>query len=142
MKSVILRWFVLGLAVWAAAVVVPGINFDDWQSLLIAALVLGVLNAFVKPVLNVLSLPFIVVTLGLFLLVINALMLLLAAWLVPGFHVAGFWSAVGGSVVISLISFFLGSPDRRGGSLVVNRVHTVSASPRRPPPGKGPIIDL
>ncbi len=143
MKSAILRWLVLALAVWAAATIVPGIHYDNWQSILIAALVLGVLNAFVKPVLRILSLPVIFLTLGFFLLVINALVLLLTAWLVRGFHVSGFWPAVGGSVVISIVSFFLGSPERRGGPIVVERVETVYATPgRRPPPGKGPIIDV
>lgn len=143
MKPAILRWIVLALAVWVAATIVPGISYDNWQSLLIAALVLGILNAFVKPALKLLSLPFIVVTLGLFLLVVNALVLLLAAWLVSGFHVAGFWSAVGGSLVVSIVSFFLGSPDRRSAQIVVDRVETVSAIPRRPPPpGKGSVIDV
>lgn len=142
MKSALLRWLVLALAVWAAAAVVPGIHYDDGQSLLIAALVLGILNAFVKPALRLLSLPFIVVTLGLFLLVINAVLLMLASWLVSGFHVTGFWSAVGGSLVISIVSFFLGSPERRDESIVVGRVDTVSSIPRRPPPGKGRIIDV
>ena len=133
---------VLALAVWAATAIVPGIRYDDGTSLLAAALVLGVLNAFVKPILNILSLPFVVLTLGLFLLVINAVLLLLAAWLVPGFHVAGFWSAAGGSLVISIVSFFLGSSDRRDSSIVVRRADTVSQIPRRPPPGRGPIIDV
>lgn len=142
MKPAILRWLVLALVVWAAAGLVPGIDYDDWQSLLIAALVLGILSAFVKPVLKFLSLPFIVITLGLFLLVVNALVLLLAAWLVPGFHVAGFWSAVGGSLVISIVSFFVGKPERHSETIVINRGQTVSAIPRRPPPGKGPVIDV
>lgn len=72
MKSGIFRWIVLALAVWIAAAIVPGIRYDDGQSLVLAALVLSVLNTFVKPVLNVLSLPFIVLTLGLFLLVVRA----------------------------------------------------------------------
>jgi putative membrane protein len=143
MKSAILRWIVLALAVWVAAAMVPGIHYDNWPSLLIAALVLSILNTFVKPALKILSLPFIFVTLGLFLLVINALVLMLTAWLVPGFYVSGFWSAAGGSLVISIVSFFLGSPDRRSEQIVVGRVETVSAIPRRPPPpGKGRIIDV
>ena len=142
MKAAILRWIVLAFAVWIAAAIVPGIQYDSGQSILIAALVLGVLNAFVKPALNILSLPFIVVTLGLFLLVINALLLMLAAWLVPGFHVAGFWSAVAGSLVVSIVSFFLGSSDRRDSGMVVTRVETISPIPRRPPAGKGPVIDV
>ncbi len=143
MKSALIRWIALALAVWVAATIVPGISYDNGQSILIAALVLGILNAFVKPALSVLSLPFIVVTLGLFLLVVNALVLMLTAWLVSGFHVAGFWPAVGGSVVISIVSFFLGSSGRGSSSIVIDRVETVSAIPRRsPPPGKGPVIDV
>ena len=131
----------LALAVWAAAAVVPGISYDDKQSLLIAALVLGVLNTFVKPVLKVLALPLIVLTLGLFLLVVNALVLLATAWLVPGFHVAGFWPAVGGSLVVSIVSFFLGAGNGRG-KIVVGRVEAGSQFVRRPPLGKGDIIDV
>ncbi len=84
----------------------------------------------------------IVVTLGLFPLVINALLMMLAVWLVPGFHVAGFWSAVAGSLVVSIVSFFLGSSDRRDGRMVVTRMEAISPIPRRPPPGKGPVIDV
>jgi putative membrane protein len=140
MKS-IFRWIVLALAVWVAAAVMPGIRYDNGQSLLIAALVLGVLNAFVKPALSILSLPFIVLTLGLFLLVINAILLLATAWLVPGFHVAGFWPAAGGSLVISVVSYFLGATNRRDGRIVIGRVETDGQFLRRPP-GKGPIIDV
>lgn len=132
----------LALAVWVAAAIVPGIRYDDGQSLLIAALVLSVLNTFVKPALSILSLPFIVLTLGLFLLVTNAIMLMATAWLVPGFHVAGFWPAVGGSLVISIVSFFLGSTNRRGGKIVIGRVETGNQFVRRPPLGKGNIIDV
>lgn len=132
----------LALAVWIAAAIVPGIRYDDAQSLLVAALVLSVLNTFVKPALNVLSLPFIVLTLGLFLLVVNALVLMATAWLVPGFHVAGFWPAVGGSLVISIVSFLLGSTNRRDGQMVIGRVESGSQFVQGPPPGKGDIIDV
>jgi putative membrane protein len=120
---------------------VPHIEYDDWRSLLIAALVLGVLNTVVRPILRLISLPFIILSFGLFLLVINALLLKLTAWLVPGFHVAGFWPAVGASVVISIVSMFLGysgGPRRR---IVVNDVNA-PPSDRTAPPGKGPIIDV
>ncbi|MCC6143390.1 MAG: phage holin family protein [Candidatus Hydrogenedentes bacterium] len=136
------RWIVLALAVWVAAAIVPGIQYDDGQSLLVAALVLSVLNTFVKPALHVLSLPFIVMTLGLFLLVVNALVLMATAWLVPGFHVAGFWPAVGGSLVISVVSFFLGATNRREGKIAIGRVDTGRPFRRGPPPGKGDIIDV
>jgi putative membrane protein len=140
MQRFLFNWLLLTVAVWIAAVVVPGIVYDDWFSLLVAALVLGILNASVKPVLQVLSLPFIVLTFGLFLLVINALLLRLTAWLVPGFRVPGFWPAVGGSLVISLVSMFLGYP--RPGRRSMERTDTMFSAPRRPPPGKGRVIDV
>jgi len=142
MISVIIRWIVLALAVWVAAAIVPGIRYDDGQSLLIAALVLSVLNTFVKPVLSILSLPFILLSLGLFLLVVNALLLMATAWLVKGFHVAGFWPAVGGSLVISVVSFLFGSTHRRDGKIVMGRFEGGDPFDRRPPPGKGDIIDI
>jgi len=102
------RWLILTLAVWTAACIVPGITYDHWQSLLIAALVLGILNVFVKPIILLISLPLIFVTFGFFLVLINALLLKATAWLVPGLHIASFWSALGGSLVISIVSLFFG----------------------------------
>lgn len=90
--------------------IVPGLNCDHWQTLVLASLVLGILNTFVKPILLLLSLPFIVVTFGLFLVFINAGLLEFTAWIVPKFHVAGFWSAMGGGLVISIVSIVLGYP--------------------------------
>jgi len=104
MRGFFIRSAMTTVAVLVAAHLVPGIAVDGWVSALGAALVLGVLNAAVRPLLLLLSLPFILFTLGLFIFVVNAALLALAAWLVPGFHVAGFWPAVLGSVVISLIS--------------------------------------
>ncbi|NLB60584.1 MAG: phage holin family protein [Lentisphaerae bacterium] len=130
------RWLILTVAVWVAAYIIPGITYDVWHSLLIAALVLGILNAFVKPVLMLISMPFIMITLGLFLILINALLLKLTAWLVPGLHIASFWSALAGGVVISLVSFFLGRPRPY--------LHARRVLPElrpSPPPG-GPIIDI
>ena len=139
--SILVRWMVLTLAVWVATRIVPGIAIDDWQSLLIAALVLGILNAFVRPILLLISLPLLVVTLGLFLIVINALLLLLTNKLVPGFHVAGFWPAVGGSLIISIVGLFFGATGRQKQQ---RRVVVDEPPPpkRGPPPGKGPIIDV
>ena len=139
MKHVVVRWLILTLAVWVATYIVPGLGYENWKSLVIAALVLGVLNAFVKPILQMLAIPFIILTLGFFLLVINALLLRLTGWLVPGFHVAGFWPAVGGSLVISIVSFFLGYSGHRR---IEVRRHGGPSSDARPPPGRGPIIDV
>ncbi len=104
MRGFLLRSLLTMLAVLATAHIIPGISVDGWLSALGAAIVLGILNAILRPLLLLLSLPFIIVTFGLFIFVINALLLGLASWLVPGFHVAGFWSAVFGSLVISIIS--------------------------------------
>ena len=140
MKTGLFRWLALTVAVWIAANIVRGIAYDNWRGLLIAALVLGILNTFVRPILRLFSLPFIILSFGLFLLVINALLLKLTAWLVPGFHVSGFWPAVGGSVVVSIVSMFLGysGPRQR---IVVNRMPVPPPGPDAPP-GKGPIIDV
>jgi Predicted membrane protein len=87
----------------------PDITVKSIWSALLAALVLGLVNTFVRPILMLLSLPLIVATLGLFLLVINALMLLLASALLPGFEVKGFFTAILGAALISLVSFILGA---------------------------------
>ena len=108
MLGTFVRWLILTLAVWMAAYVVPGITYDHWQNLLVAALVLGILNAFVKPIILLISLPLIFVTFGFFLVLINALLLKATAWLVPGLHVASFWSALGGSLVVIIVSLFFG----------------------------------
>jgi putative membrane protein len=80
---------------------------DDTQATIAAAVVLALVNTYLRPLIIVLTLPVNLVTLGLFTLVINAGMLKLVAWLIPGFHLEGFWTAVGGALVISLISFLL-----------------------------------
>lgn len=140
MRNAIIRWFVLTISVWVAAFVVPGIYYSSVQSLFIAALVLGVLNAFVKPVLTVLSFPFILVTLGLFMVLINTGLLLLTARLVKGFYVIGFWPAVGGALIISLVGLFMNRKERMQRA----RVFWQREESRRktPLPGEGPIIDI
>lgn len=90
---------------WLAQRFVPGIHFADTQSLVIAALVLGVVNAVVRPVVFFFTLPLTVVTLGLFLLVVNAAMIGLTAWLMDGFTVSGFWPALFASIVVGVISW-------------------------------------
>jgi len=102
----IVRWLVNTLALFLIVKLVPGFVWGgDWLTLAIAAAVLGLLNAIVRPVLFVLTLPITVVTLGLFLLVLNAIMLELTAWLVPGFDIDGFGWAIVGAVLLSIISF-------------------------------------
>ena len=141
MVSMLFRWMALTVAVWVAASIVPGVTYDRWQDVMVAALVLGILNALLKPLLQLVTLSVIIVTLGLFLFVINALLVVLTDRLVPGFHVAGFWSAVGASLVISVVSIFLGYSGRRPRRVAVNRPPP-PRTPAGPPPGKGPIIDV
>ena len=104
MLGVILRTLITGLGIWLAAYVVPGVSATSTGALIWAAIALGLINAFVRPVLVLLTLPFTIVTLGLFLLILNAGMLNLAGWFVDGFDVVGFWSAVFGAIVVSLVS--------------------------------------
>ena len=116
-------WLVTNaVALGAACVIFDGIGFtgssgwnevsDNIWPLLFVALILGIVNSFVSPVLKFLSIPFIIVTLGLFLLVINALMLLFTEWLAGlfdiDFHVDGFWTAVGGAIVITVVTWIVG----------------------------------
>lgn len=105
--TLILVWILNAVALLVVAYVLPGITVASFGSALIAALVLGLLNTLVKPVLILLTLPITVVTLGLFLLVLNALVFWFAGSILRGFHVEGFWWAVVGAVVYSLVSGFL-----------------------------------
>jgi putative membrane protein len=115
MQSFLTRWFCTTIAV-AAAVKLTGMHAETVWALATTALFLGIINALVRPVLLLLSLPFIVVTFGLFYLVINAILLEAAGGLVPGFHVGGFWNAFFGAIIVSLVSgclnlFFAGNQE-------------------------------
>ena len=111
-QRLLLRWLINGVALYVAAELVPGIQTDGgWQVFLLMALIFGLVNALVCPILKFLTCPLIMLTLGLFTLVINALMLQLACWLGRqfdlGFYVRNFWSAFLGALVISVVSFVL-----------------------------------
>jgi len=115
-RDFVLRWFITAFAVLVAAPIV-GIDYTGIGCLLGASLLLGIINAFVRPILLFLSIPLILVTLGLFILIINALMLKFVSEIVPCFRVHGFWNAVFGAIIISLVSwllsaFFRGSDGR------------------------------
>ena len=99
----IVRIIITALAVVIASYILPGVNVDGGLSAVLVAAVLSLLNAFVKPLLIILTIPITVITLGLFLLVINALMILAAAEIVHGFHVSGFWSALLFSIVLTIV---------------------------------------
>jgi putative membrane protein len=104
MLSFLLRWLFTTLAV-AVAVQLTGMESAGWGSLAGMALVLGIINAVLRPVLLLLSIPFIVFTLGFFILVVNALLFWFAGGLVPGFHVGGFWPAFFGSIIVSVVNW-------------------------------------
>jgi putative membrane protein len=108
-RRIIMRVLVTGIAVFLAVATVPGIEADSFSAGLAAVLVLTILNLVLRPVLFILTLPLIVFSLGLFLIVLNALLLELTAYLVKGFTVAGFWSAAGGALIISLVTTLLNS---------------------------------
>jgi putative membrane protein len=107
MKPFLVRWLVTTLAVFLTAHVIHGITYDSWGALICASLLLGIVNALVRPILLLLSLPLIVFTMGLFILVVNAFMLKLVSGVVWGFHVTGFWSAFFGSILIGFVSWIL-----------------------------------
>jgi putative membrane protein len=111
-----LRLLVVAFGLWLAAELVPGIEVQGLWTLLGAALLLGIVNAVVRPLLVILTLPITLLTLGLFLLVVNAAMLGLVAWMFDNFAISGFWPAVLGSIVISLTgwlaSYFIGPRGR------------------------------
>jgi putative membrane protein len=104
MTSFFVRAAIAALGLWVATMLVSGLVIANPLSLVLAALLLGVCNAVVKPVLVVLTLPATVLTLGLFLLVINGVVLALVAWILPGFSIATFGSAILGALIVSLIS--------------------------------------
>jgi putative membrane protein len=117
MAGFILRGLIAALGLWAADEMLAGIVISSATTLLLAGLLLGVVNAIVRPFALLLSLPALVLTLGLFLLVINAAMLGLVALLLPGFNIpGGFWTAVGAALIISIVSWigswFIGSQGR------------------------------
>ena len=107
--QLLVRWLVLALGVMLATKIVPGIRCEDGAALVAVVLLLSFFNAILKPLLVLFTLPFIIVTMGLGVVVINALLFLFVGKLVSGFHVAGFWSAVLGSLVVSVTNILLSS---------------------------------
>ena len=124
LPSFLLHWAITSLSLWAASYVFDGIKFTNTGALVISALLLGLANALVRPLLVLLTLPLTLLTLGLFLLVINALMMLLVSALVRGFTVSGFWTAFFAAIFIAVLSFFIS-------------VFTGAGRPPMGPPGGG-----
>jgi len=104
MRGILLRWLVLTASIILASYLIDGIRVSGFFSAFFAAAILGILNAFLRPVILLLTLPFNILTLGLFTFVINAFMLQMASVVISGFKVHGFWTAVFGSLVISIVS--------------------------------------
>ncbi len=107
MRGFLIRWIINALALAVAAWLLKGIVVGSYTSLIVAAMVIGLLNAFVRPVVLLLTLPLNILTLGLFTFVVNGAMILLAGDVVRGFEVSGFFSAVFGSIIMGGVSFFL-----------------------------------
>jgi len=112
MRALLLHWVLNAAALWAAAAIVPGLEFNGGLGrLLLVAAVFGIVNSILRPLLTILTCPLIIITLGLFTLVINALMLLVTGWLSEswnlGFTVMGFWAAFWGGLVVGLVSMVL-----------------------------------
>jgi putative membrane protein len=102
------HWGITALSLWVASGIFHGITFADKRSLLISALLLGLANAVIRPVVILLTIPLTIITFGFFLLVINALMMLLVSSMVKGFKVSGFWTAFFASIFIAILSFIVG----------------------------------
>jgi len=106
-RGIVIRWILNAVALWAVDQFVAGISIADFPTLLWTAALLGLVNALIRPILLIVTLPFNILTLGLFTFVINAIMLLLVAALVPGFHVAGFVTALLGAVLLAIVGSLL-----------------------------------
>ena len=127
----LVRWLVLALGVTIAAKLVPGIRCDDGATLVTVVVLLSLFNTFLKPLLVLFTLPFILVTMGVGMIVINALLFLFVGRLGGGFHVGGFWSAVGGALVVSATNVIVSRLIRPG-----------RPPPPSRPPDRGDVIDI
>lgn len=106
MRGFVFRLVITALGLFAAAQIVPGVRISGLGTLVVAALLLGIVNAVIRPIVLLLTLPLTVLTLGLFIFVVNGISLALVAWLVPGFHLSGLGAAILGSIVVGLTSWF------------------------------------
>jgi putative membrane protein len=132
--QLIVRWLVLALGVMLATKIIPGITCADGTTLLAVVVLLSVCNLILKPLLVLFTLPFIIFTLGLGVVVINALLFLFVGELVNGFHVTGFWSAVGGSLVVSVTNLLV--------SAMLRKAKPVIPAPRPTKAKPDDVIDI
>lgn len=107
--TLLLKWVVLALSIMFVGWIIPGISISSFFSALIASIVIALVNIFIKPVLIFLTLPINILTLGLFILVINAVLFMFVAYLVPGVEIDGFWSAFLGAIVLSILAIAISS---------------------------------
>ena len=121
MTGFVLRVAIVALGLWLATQILPGLYFASAGTLLAAALLLGIVNAVVRPIAVVLTLPITLLSLGLFLLVINAAMLGLVALLLSGFQISGFWTAVGAALIVSLTGWIASGLIGNNGKVEVMR---------------------
>lgn len=129
MKGFFFRLVITALGLWAATKIVPGVQIEGWGNLVVASLLLGIVNAVIRPVILILTLPLTVLTLGLFIFVVNGLSLVLVAWMLPGFKLAGLGAAILASIVVGLTSW-LGSAFV-GGSGKIERYRRIEVTGRR-----------
>ncbi len=129
MKGFLFRLVITGLGLWAAETIVPGVHIDGWGNLVVAALLLGIVNAVIRPIILILTLPLTVLTLGLFILVVNGISVALVASLMPGFSLAGLWAAILASIVVGLTSWFASA--FVGGSGRIERYRRIEVTGRR-----------
>lgn len=127
MHGLVVRWLVSAIALYLTSRIVRGIHIDGAASLLFAAVTIGILNAIVRPFILLLTLPLTIVTLGLFVLGVNALMLWLAAEVVKGFTIDSFWSAFGGWLLMSFFTFLINALIGEHGTIEVVRVRQIVA---------------
>jgi putative membrane protein len=129
MRGFLVRLLITALGLWVADQLLAGIAFSSTGALIVSALLLGIVNAFIRPIIFFLTLPLTILTLGLFILVVNGISLALVAWLVPGFHVAGLWAATWGAIIVSLTSWV--ASHFIGGSGRIERLQRVEVTGRR-----------
>ena len=129
MRGFVVRLLITALGLWVADRLLSGISITGTGALIISALLLGVVNAIIRPVILILTLPLTVLTLGFFVLIVNGISLAIAAWLVPGFQIAGLWSATLGAVIVSLTSWVASA--FVGGSGRIERMKRVEVTGRR-----------
>jgi len=133
MNGIIIRWLTLTAAIVFTSYLLDGIHISGFLSALLAAAMLGILNAFFRPIALLLTLPINILSLGFFTFVINALMLKMASGIITGFDVTGFWSAIFGSLLISAISWLLNSfINDRGTVTFLNSEHKARHPQKRP----------